>query len=143
MNRAETAYSVMAESKMNCAQAVVTAFCEDLGLDVASAMRLARGFGGGMGRGGKTCGAVSGACIVLGLAEPLEGREGIEAVYVRIGEFNRRFVERFNSTECNALLGCDISTPVGLARARAEGYFKQICPGFVKGSVEILEESLG
>ncbi len=141
MTRSETAFTVMAESKMNCAQAVLTAYCEEFGLDRATALRLARGFGGGMGRTGKTCGAVSGAYMVLGLREPKEAREGVEAVYAQIKEFNRKFIELHGSTECTALLGCDLSTPEGLARARGEGLFTTVCPGFVKTAVELLTVS--
>jgi C_GCAxxG_C_C family probable redox protein len=140
MTRAETAFTVMAESKMNCAQAVLTAFCEELGLDRATALKLARGFGGGMGRSGKTCGAVTGAYMVLGLREPKDAREGIEAVYAQVNDFNRKFTELNGSTECKALLGCDINTPEGLARARAEGLFTKVCPGFVRAAVELLDE---
>jgi len=140
MTRAETAFTNMAESKMNCAQSVLTAFCEELGLDRMTALKLARGFGGGMGRGGKTCGAVSGAYMVIGLQEAAMSRDGVEAVYARIKEFNQRFTELFSSTECKALLNCDLSTPEGHARARAEGMFTKICPAFVRGAVEILEE---
>ena len=139
MTRAETAFNNMAESKMNCAQAVLTAFCEELGLDRATALKLARGFGGGMGRGGKTCGAVTGAYMVLGLREAAMSREGVEAVYARIKEFNANFIALFGSTECKELLDCDLSSPEGLSRARAEGLFTRVCPGFVRGAVGILE----
>ena len=140
MTRSETAFTVMAESKMNCAQAVLTAFCEELGLDRAAALKLARGFGGGMGRTGKTCGAVTGAYMVLGLREEAQGREGIETVYAQIKEVNRKFIEIHGSTGCTALLGCDLGNSEGLARARAEGLFTKVCPGFVRTAVELLEE---
>ena len=140
MTRSENARLNMVESKMNCAQSVLTAFCEDLGLDKTPALRMSRGFGGGMGRTGKTCGAVTGACMVIGLAEPKSAREGIEAVYTRIQEFQRRFREIYGSTECSDLIGCDLSSPDGLAKARAEGLFTKACPEFVRTAVEILEE---
>ena len=139
MTRSETAFTVMAESKMNCAQAVLTAYCEELGLDRAAALKLARGFGGGMGRTGKTCGAVSGAYMVLGLREAAQGREGIEAVYAQIKELNRKFIELHGSTECTSLLGRDLSTPDGLVIARSEGLFTSVCPQFVRTAVELLE----
>ena len=65
MLRSENARLNMVESKMNCAQSVLTAFSDELGLDRNTALRLARGFGGGMGRTGKTCGAVTGAYMVI------------------------------------------------------------------------------
>ena len=77
--------------------------------------------------------------MVLGLRELKEGREGIEAVYAQVKDFNRKFIDIHGSTECTALLGCDLSTPEGPARARGEGLFAKVCPGFVKTAVELLE----
>ena len=54
-------------SGYNCAQAVVAAFAEDLGIDLETARALGAGFGAGMGTMGATCGALCGAQIVLGL----------------------------------------------------------------------------
>ena len=54
-------------SGMNCAQAVVAAFAEELGIDLETARALGAGFGAGMGTMGATCGALCGAQIVLGM----------------------------------------------------------------------------
>ena len=54
-------------SGANCAQAVLGAFHRECGLDFDAAMRLASGFGGGMGRLREVCGAVSGMFLVANL----------------------------------------------------------------------------
>jgi len=54
-------------SGMNCAQAVVAAYAEDLGIDLGTAKALGAGFGAGMGTMGGTCGALCGAQMVLGM----------------------------------------------------------------------------
>ena len=51
----------------NCAQGVLAAFAEDLGIDEETAFRMGAHFGSGM-RMGSVCGAVTGALMVLGLA---------------------------------------------------------------------------
>lgn len=51
----------------NCSQAVVGAFAKDIGLDEKTALKVAAGFGGGVGRTGEICGALSGAAIVAGM----------------------------------------------------------------------------
>ncbi len=61
-------------SGYNCAQAVVAAFAEDLGINLETARALGAGFGAGMGTMGATCGALCGAQIVLG--DGLHGLEG-------------------------------------------------------------------
>lgn len=54
------------EEGYNCAQAVLYAFREDLQLDENDALKLACGFGAGMGRKEEVCGAVTGAILALG-----------------------------------------------------------------------------
>lgn len=51
---------------LNCAQAVVLSFKEELMLDELTLKKLSISFGGGLGRQRLTCGAVSGMCMVLG-----------------------------------------------------------------------------
>jgi len=51
---------------LNCAQSVISAYSETLGLDNELARAVSVGFGGGMGISQKTCGAVSGAIIAIG-----------------------------------------------------------------------------
>lgn len=64
----------------NCAQAVLYAFCEDLGFDRDAALRLACGFGAGMARKQEVCGAVSGGIITLGLRHGRgEGQQAFKA----------------------------------------------------------------
>ena len=66
MSKAEVAVDCFEEG-FNCSQAVVSAFAPELGLDRETALRVAAAFGGGMGRTGETCGAVSGALMVIGM----------------------------------------------------------------------------
>ncbi len=135
----------MKEHKMNCAQTVLTTFCEDLGIDKSLALRIAAGFGGGMGRTGRTCGAVTGAYIVLGLAQeisPEKPREAIDTTYKLMTKFNRRFVSRHGSMNCKELIGCDVSSKQGQKEAHNREVFSTICPVLVGDSVKILETLL-
>jgi C_GCAxxG_C_C family probable redox protein len=142
MNRAESAQDNIAAGKMNCAQSVLTAFAEELGLDRALAMKIAMGFGGGMGRTGRTCGAVTGAYMSLGLKykyqadKPLENKD---RVYQLIREFDEKFIRLYGSTACKELLGRDLSTPEGAAAVKEKGLSTSLCPKFVRGAVEIVE----
>lgn len=143
MSRADTAAQNIASGKMNCAQSVLTAFCEEFGLNSKQAIKIAMGFGGGMGRTGRTCGAVTGAYMVIGMTAGLgseKPQESKENVYRLVREFDRKFCEKNGSTLCIDLLGCDLSTPEGLAAAREKGLFTTLCPKFVKDAVEILDQ---
>ena len=51
----------------------------------------------------------------------------------------RAFEERNASTLCSELLGCDISTPEGRAKAHQEGLYQSRCTKLVRDAVEIVE----
>jgi len=135
----------MANRQMNCAQTILSTYCDVFGMDHLLALRLAQGFGRGMGRGENNCGSVSGAYLVIGLACKLsveDPRKTVDKTYELIQEFNRLFSALHSSLVCRDLLGMDISTPEGLAEARSKGIFTTRCPVFVKDSARILETLL-
>jgi len=127
-----------------CSQAIVGTYGPAVGLPREQGIRLASGFAGGM-RLAQTCGAVTGALMVLGLKHAgtnCDQRDGRENVYGAIREFTARFQQRHHTIACKELLGCDISTPQGIQRATSEGLFRTICPKLVRDAAEILEEML-
>lgn len=128
----------------NCSQAVAGTFSEEFGLDCDKASKVATGFGGGMRMGG-TCGAVTGAFMVLGLKygnSTANDKEGKAKTYKQIEEYTSRFKSRNNSVTCRELLNCDISTPEGMKEAQGKGLFSSTCPQMVQDAAEILEELL-
>ena len=132
-------------SGCNCSQAVLSTYGKGFGLDEALANRLACGFGGGMRRA-DVCGAVTGALMVLGLRHgptSCPGQPQKNETYAAVQAFQARFAERQGTVMCRDLLGCDVTTPDGLAKAQAENLFKTICPEAVQVAGEILEEMLG
>jgi C_GCAxxG_C_C family probable redox protein len=145
MDRAGEARALMAAGRMNCTQAVLTAYCERFGLERSLALKLAQGFGGGMGRRGETCGAVAGAYMVLGLAQKMSDdnpRQNMEMTYKLVQEFNQRFKEIHGSVICKELIGYDLSTLEGILEARDKKIFTTVCPDFVSDSVKILEDMI-
>jgi C_GCAxxG_C_C family probable redox protein len=128
----------------NCSQAVFSSYSGQFGLDCESALKVATGFGGGM-RMSETCGAVTGAFMVLGLKygnATAQDQQAKEKTYEMINEFTNRFKNRNGSVVCRELLGCDISTQDGQKKARDDGLFSTICPEMVKNAAEIIEEML-
>ncbi len=129
------AHPEIAEAKFvegyNCAQSVLFSFCDDLGLDADCALKLSCGFGGGMGRKGEVCGAVSGGILVLGLKfgrGKNDARLQTDLTYTKIREFMNRFSERHGSCHCRDLLsGCDLTTPEGQAYFKDNECFNLIC----------------
>ncbi len=144
MSRVEEAVACFKEGFI-CSQAVLSAYSVQLGLDRDTALKIADGFGGGMGRLGEICGAVTGAFMVIGLKHgriAVEDAQAHEKTYSLVNKFVRRFKSRNRSVVCRELLSCDISSPEGLQSARQQNLFTTICPGYVRDAAEILEEIL-
>jgi C_GCAxxG_C_C family probable redox protein len=127
-----------------CSQAILAAYGPRYGLDEQHALRLASGFAAGM-RMAETCGAVTGAYMVLGLAKSgpdCSVAEGRQATYDAVVALSKAFRERQGSLTCRELLGCDISTPEGAQAAREAGLFRTKCPDVVRCAAELVEEIL-
>lgn len=142
MNRSEIVVNNMQVDKMNCAQSVLAAFCEELGFKKDDALRIAMGFGGGMGHTGGMCGAVTGAYMVIGLKTNLINNDlpaCKEKAYALVHEFDDRFKQRHPSALCGDLLGYDLRNPELMEAAKEAGVFATKCPAFLREAVEILE----
>ncbi len=145
MNKSEQARTVMLEHHLNCAQSMLSTYCEDFGLDRNLGLKIAMGFGSGMARAGKTCGAVTGAYMVLGLSQRINehnSRESIERTYKLIDDFNRQFKALHGSLECKKLINQNLTTPEERAEAHDKGIFTIVCPNLVRDASKILESLL-
>jgi C_GCAxxG_C_C family probable redox protein len=138
MNDVQTTLDLLANG-FNCSQAILTVFGGKYGLDGAAAKMLGRSLGGGMGHLARTCGAVTAAVLVLGLAtDSNEEGDARKAVESSVQVFFRRFEELHGTTECKDLLGADMSTEAGMKKFREEGLFRKRCPIFVKTAAGIV-----
>ncbi len=107
-------------------------------------MKLGRAFGTGMGQG-SVCGAVSGALMILGLAQGGvvgNDRPARLEVYEKARGFARRFEAGRRTTICRELIGYDLATSEGYAAAAAADIFNTVCLELVRFAAEILEELL-
>ncbi len=144
MKRSEKALEYYSKG-FNCAQSVIISFADILNIDEEIALRMASGFGGGMGRLQQTCGAVTGAFMVIGF---LRGKskagdeEANEITNNLIQEFSHKFVESHGSINCKTLIKFDINTEEGMEQANKADVFNKKCSNFVKLAVELLEETL-
>jgi C_GCAxxG_C_C family probable redox protein len=127
----------------NCAQSVLLSFADDLKFSKELALKMAAGFGGGMGKQQKTCGAVTGAIMVLGLlkGEEVSNNEELKAAsYGAVKDLTRDFVAEYKTTQCRDLIGCDLNTPEGSAKFKEDEIMENVCAGCVEKAVEILED---
>lgn len=141
MNKAKNAVSCF-NNGFNCSQAVFAAFSPELGVPENIAFKIGCPFGAGMGRMQETCGAVTGAFLVIGLkhgkSNPDEDHLK-QLSYDLVNKFTEMFRERNKTIKCRDLIGIDISTKEGLEKARETGLFTSLCAKCVQDAVEIIE----
>jgi C_GCAxxG_C_C family probable redox protein len=125
----------------NCAQSVVMGFPEVTGGREETVLKLAAGFGGGMGRLQEACGALTGGFMVIGLltASEYPDKEIKEEVYRRVQELAIRFREEFGTINCRDLLGVDLNTPEGEELNHSLGLREKVCEKCVARAVSLTQ----
>ena len=128
----------------NCAQSVIYAFHDELGLDEDQALKIATGFGAGMARKQEVCGAVTGGMLVLSLRhgrDSKQDRSATEQTYKRIRELMGHFEAKHGSCICRQLLdGTDLTTEDGQRRFKDDDLLNRVCKPCVQDVVEILDQ---
>ncbi|SCM72745.1 C-GCAxxG-C-C family protein [Desulfovibrio sp. 86] len=127
-----------------CAQQVLSHFSERFGVPEKDALRLASCFGSGMGQA-STCGCVTGALMVMGLAHGVAGprsREQKQNLYGRRDAFMAAFAAAHGSVECRGVLGHDLTDPQQLAVIKEKKLFTTVCVPLICETCTLLEEYL-
>ena len=131
----------------NCAQAVVIAYADALGIDEKTAARLGSSFGGGIGRLREVCGAVSGMMMVYGLLkgyDDLKDPAAKKAHYQNVQALAAQFREENGSIVCRELLDLrknEKTDPTPTPRD-ANFFHSRSCAGFVQCAARLLDEAL-
>lgn len=132
------------EQGYNCCQAVALAFAQEMGLPEETVLRLASGFGGGLGRLREVCGAVSGMVLVTGMLHGYSEPHAVEekkALYARVQKLAARYREANGSIVCKELLGLKEPEENSEPSVRtAEYYRKRPCSKLVRFAAQCLEE---
>lgn len=128
----------------SCSQAVLAAFSEDFDLSEDDCLKISCAFGGGMGRRQLTCGAVSGALMVLGMKYGRAKGDDITKkvnTYKKTNEFFDAFKKQNGSLNCRDLLqGLDMNNAADLKKIEELNLFQTTCYKCVQDAVEIAEQ---
>ena len=136
--------SALFKKGYNCAQSLLAVYGSDLGLDYETALRIASGFGGGIVDKGDTCGAVSGAIMIIGLkhaSADVNNEKAHAKTHDAARQFIHVFTARHNTTICRDLIGHDLSMHNGNNNSSETDIFRK-CPTFVQDAAEIIEDIL-
>ena len=145
MNRSQTAIDLF-NSGYNCAQSIVGAFSDVLGLSLTQAVKLASSFGGGLSRMREVCGTVSGMAIIIGIlygySEPTDFN-GKKWQYSLVQSLANEFKNQYGTVNCRELLGelGKDSTPDPTPRT-PEYYCKRPCGRFIYTMAEIVDRCI-
>lgn len=145
MNADEIAIQKLVEG-YNCAQAVLYTCGDDLGVDKHALVKLASGFGAGMGRKGEVCGALTGGIIALGARYGRgrhDDRTATEQTYARTRDLMDQFESEHGAVTCRDLLdGCDLMTPEGRQLYAEKELGRTVCQKCVRSVVVSLQDML-
>jgi C_GCAxxG_C_C family probable redox protein len=124
---------------------VLLAGCKATGWDCECIPRIASGLGGGLGRQGEVCGALTAGVLVVGLVhgrDSAEEKEAKDVAHGKAGEFVRRFAEVNGAVRCRDLIGLDISDEKGRQEYSMLNLKKEKCSKIVRNAVRELLELL-
>ncbi len=129
------------EQGYNCAQAVLGAFSEQIGLSSKQSLKISSAFGGGVGRQREICGALSGMLMAFGMLYGYDNAETGDKA--KLYEQTRILCDEFKKAN-GSILCRDILKNAevgGLPEARTEQYYKERpCVRCVRTATEILDE---
>jgi C_GCAxxG_C_C family probable redox protein len=97
------------------------AFAPTLELEPALAVKLASGFGGGMGISGEVCGALSAACMAIGLCfgtDQVSDSYTRQRVYLLVQELLESFRTEAGAVQCRELCFARLKQGQGFADVR-------------------------
>lgn len=129
--------------KYNCAQTVLRMILVEKDIYFPEVPWVAAGFGGGIGRRGEMCGAITGAIMAIGILHSQEFKDPAKhrgTTYNSVQEFIDKFSKKHDTSICNDLIGIDITNPEQRKQASESGTFKTICPPFVETAIQIVLE---
>jgi C_GCAxxG_C_C family probable redox protein len=137
-NLAEKAVSFF-KAGFICSESVLMAMQDYLGLERNPS--IATGFGGGIGRKGSVCGAVTGAILAINLKygrRKLEENDIKEKAFSKALEFYNKFEEKMGSAICYDIIECDLTTEEGQKKFKNNNLLEEKCFKCVETSVNIL-----
>lgn len=129
-----------------CSQAVFAAFAPDFSLDEAFAHKIASGLGGGIGRTGLCCGAITGGVLAISLLFGNESGADQAAkldTYSIVAKFLDDMGARHGATACRDLLGgVDLWDAEQRASMHAAGLGETVCNRLIADVVSYVEKLL-
>ena len=127
----------------DCAQCIIHAFKDKLGVDEGLVMKASTCMSMGLLQG-SVCGAVLGAFIIIGVkygsTSPDLGSKGL--ALIKREQFMMEFRKKYNGLTCPELTGFDVRDSEENTKAFAAGIYDDFCPHLCLDVINILESIL-
>jgi len=124
-----------------CAVSILLVYAEQFELREKDVVRIASCFGAGMGRLRKTCGALTGATMVIGMAfgnsDPKDMKTKLDA-YEKVRELFQKFEEKYNTSDCIELLKVKCTDE----QIKNRYHHKLICREVIETTQQLLDDIL-
>ena len=124
----------------NCAQTIIKTYEDFLGNRTQTLVDMAAGFGGGMGKLQQTCGAVTGAFMVMSSVYNHSQKASKDQLNKDIQQFARRFNNIHGKLNCAELIEYDLKDEREHQKAKENKVFEKQCSGFIHTAIDIIEE---
>jgi len=143
MNQLEETAIYSFNSGYNCAQSVLSAYANFLDFDINQLINISSGFGAGMGRLQETCGAVTGAFMVIGLSNGKKNQDNAslkQESMMLIQTFTEEFKKKNGTINCKALINCDLNTDEGQKYFEEKNIMETVCSKCISDSIGIVNK---
>lgn len=122
----------------NCAQSVLLTLQDMWDVKPPLEPKVASAFGGGIGRRGALCGALTGGVIAIGLkyGSNKPNSKDREPAYSLALEFYNRFEKDCSGVSCWHLIGFDLTNAKELESARNSNVFSEKCVHFIEKAIK-------
>jgi C_GCAxxG_C_C family probable redox protein len=144
MSRNQKAISFFREG-YNCAQSVILSYSDILNADERTLSDIASGFGGGMGKLQKTCGALTGSFMVIGLynSKKIQNKEDRKMHTTRlVQQLEHDFSSMFGFSDCSLLTGVNLNEPEGQEEFKLAEVNEKVCEKAISACISWLEKNL-
>jgi C_GCAxxG_C_C family probable redox protein len=126
----------------NCAESVLLAFLNEWDKYFRSGITsaAATAFGGGMGRSGHICGAISGGLIAIGLTvgrTEAKDEDSKQEAYRAARQLLQSFNKQWGALDCRELTQCDMSTPEGYEKYKELKLHETKCSKIIRETTKM------
>jgi len=121
-------------SGWNCAESVFLAVSEDIAQKNKFNVNLLTTLGGGIGGSGLTCGALTGAVIVIGIKYGRKGRDAQakKKAYIISKNIVTKFSDKFQTVNCSELL----------KKVKDKDHKKRLCSEYVRQAAKLAASAI-